>query len=489
MAFPCRCLNHRPGARIPTRPSFAPIIVGEGGRVTVAPLQKSAPSETSFVADVAAQVVAWHNRHPLARRIARKDVQSIGIVTLPFARPAQPAWDAARPKRGLLALMFPKRVDRRPWPAFSEDALPDIGAARLAQFALKLGWIERPGPAGLPERALQVDRDRLDQPPGRRATDEPPERLDRFLVTAAIDLGPTRPRLVLGRGGRRMPVLGQRLWSLPRIAALGGAVLMAVVVGVAGLWVAATGRRSADAARGGAVPASAAAASSSAAAGPTRPLAAPAASAAASWPARPASAAPMPSAPAPVPAPAASAPAPAHTPAPAPVPGTAAASAATPVASTAPDTAAPPGSSAVAAPPPSITQRASAPLVPSLRPDLAASARAEAARHPGLPQRTPPSTATGAQPPADGASAARAPARFYALVSRPLRNEAEADALLKRLRAETQRIAHPTAIETGLQRTPEGWRVTWWPFTHPRQAENARAALAARRVDLDLVEF
>lgn len=123
--------------------------------------------------------------------------------------------------------------------------------------------------------------------------------------------------------------------------------------------------------------------------------------------------------------------------------------------------------------------------MPSLRPDLAASARAEAARHPGLPPRPAPS----AQPSGEGASAARTTARFYALVSRPMRSEAEADALLKRLRAETQRIAHPTAIETGLQRTPDGWRVTWWPFTHPRQAENARAALAARRVDLEMVEF
>jgi hypothetical protein len=126
--------------------------------------------------------------------------------------------------------------------------------------------------------------------------------------------------------------------------------------------------------------------------------------------------------------------------------------------------------------------------VPSLRPDLAASARAEAGLHPGLPQRPASTPATGASPSA-GDSAARAPAPFYALVSRPLRSETEADALLKRLRAETQRIGHPTAIETGLQRTPDGWRVTWWPFTHPRQAENARAAMAARRVDLEPVEF
>jgi hypothetical protein len=139
-----------------------------------------------------------------------------------------------------------------------------------------------------------------------------------------------------------------------------------------------------------------------------------------------------------------------------------------------------------------LTQRASAPLSPSLRPDLAASARAEAARHPDLPLRLPDVGASAARTAPlsrEAASAARGSARFYALVSRPLRSQAEAEALLGRLRAETNRIAHPTAIETGLQRTPEGWRVTWWPFTHPRQAENARAALAARRVDLDLVEF
>jgi hypothetical protein len=459
-------------------------------------LQKSAPPETSFVADVAAQVVAWHNRHPLARRITRKDVQGIGIITLPFARPAQPAWNAVTPKRGLLALMFPKKVDRRPWPAFSEDALPDIGIPRLVQFALRRGWIERPGPVELPERALLVDRDLLETPAGRPAADAPPERLDRFLVTAAIDLGPTRPRLVLGRGNR-MPVLGQRLWSLPRIAGLGGALLLSMVVGVAGLWVAATGRSGAEAARAHAARQGASAASAAPAA---RSMAAAPASAVASTPAQPAApAAPVPSAPAVT----ASASVPTQPVVPAastPAAPSLAASAAT-AAATASTTPPLPVASATAPPPRPVIERASAPLVPSLRPDLAASARAEAARHPGLPQRaapanapgtasgTLPGTAPGAAPPAEGATAARAPARFYALVSRPMRSEAEADALLKRLRAETQRIAHPTAIETGLQRTPEGWRVTWWPFTHPRQAENARAALAARRVELEMVEF
>ena len=468
------------------------------------------------MADVAAQVVAWHNRHPLARRITRKDVQGIGIIALPFSRPAQPAWNAVRPKRGLLALMFPKKVDRRPWPAFSEDALPDIGVARLVTFALRHGWIERPGAADLPERALQVDQALLETPPGRPAADAPPERLDRFLATAAIDLGPTRPRLVLGRGNR-MPVLGQRLWSLPRIAGLGGALLLSMVVGVAGLWVAATGRHGDEAARAPAAKQGAAAASASAAPVTAQPASRPGAAAtaastaaAASAPAHPgpatAASAPASAATAPASSPAPAASAAAHAPhaasaaalptgqpntqattPPASPPAAAPTSAATAAAPTASSPAAPdasPAASPAGPPPLPLTQRASAPLVPSLRPDLAASARAEAARHPGLPPRPAPSAQPG-----EGASAARVPARFYALVSRPMHSQAEAEALLKRLRAETERIAHPTAIETGLQRTPEGWRVTWWPFTHPRQAENARAALAARRVELEMVEF
>ncbi|MDO9283260.1 MAG: hypothetical protein Q7U26_00105, partial [Aquabacterium sp.] len=35
--------------------------------------------------EVLARVVAWHNRHPLARRINASQVHSIGEVLLPFA--------------------------------------------------------------------------------------------------------------------------------------------------------------------------------------------------------------------------------------------------------------------------------------------------------------------------------------------------------------------------------------------------------------------
>lgn len=456
----------------------------------------------SFLADVATQVVAWHNRHPLARRITRKDVQGIGLVELPFARDGLPAWDAPQPKRGLLSLMFAPRQRRRSWPAFSEDVVPEIGLKRLAAFAHRHGYEDRPGPPGLPERAVAFDRDLLDPP---KPAAQPPERVSRFLVTAAIDIGPQRPRLMLGRG-RRPAVLGQRLWSLPRLAALGGGLLVAMLASVALLWLKAMPlRSSAPAGAAASAPAPAAAskpapkpvASPSSAPAPASAAPAVAVAAPPGVASTPASAvvmqAPRPSVPeAPHRLPPASS---------APATRTGSASAASrPATSPAMPASAmmpPLPASAVSTVPPIETQRASAPLVPRLRPDLAASARAEA---PGGPLRPPPGQGPAAErapgtpgvtpPRAIGAAptAAASATRFYALVTRPVRSKAEADALLRRLRAETDRIGHPTATQTGLLESRDGWRATWWPFTNPRQAENARVALQ-RRIELEVVDF
>ena len=46
--------------------------------------------------EVLMRVVAWHNRHPLARRITASQVHSIGEVLLPFAAP-MPAWAPPMP--------------------------------------------------------------------------------------------------------------------------------------------------------------------------------------------------------------------------------------------------------------------------------------------------------------------------------------------------------------------------------------------------------
>ncbi|MCB1998918.1 MAG: hypothetical protein KDG57_24080, partial [Rhodoferax sp.] len=55
--------------------------------------------DTLRTADLAARVVAWHNRHPLARRIVPAQVVGIGVVSLPFAlrEPASDGAAAAKP--------------------------------------------------------------------------------------------------------------------------------------------------------------------------------------------------------------------------------------------------------------------------------------------------------------------------------------------------------------------------------------------------------
>jgi hypothetical protein len=470
----------------------------------------------SFLGDVADRVVAWHNRHPLAQRIRRADVQSVGIVQLPFGREPEPAWHAEPVRRGIWQVLFPGRLRRRVWPAFSEDALPEIGVQPLQAFARRHGYLDRPGPTDLPIRVLQLDEALF----AAGAKSGASQREERFLVTAAVDAGMRRPRIVLGQG-RVPPVLGQRLWSMPRLAALGGGLLLAVVIGIAALWLRAMAPRTAEStpgapsasspaqvlppasapARGTAsavwtpasapppaaieppvappvapVPGSAAAVSA-----PTQPR--PVASAAA--PTRSAVTSAAPSASAPAPASAADARA-----GPAPARATAAATAASATGASAPiasaaasgPTAASAAESPLAFPLPEV-QFASQPLV-RLRPDLVPGRRKGAAS--GVPETTPGPAGTSRPPPTASRPAATA---FYALVSRPMRSRAEAQALLERLRSETQRINHPTATQTALVESTDGWRVTWWPFTHPRQAENARAAMASRRFALEVVAF
>lgn len=92
-------------------------------------------------------------------------------------------------------------------------------------------------------------------------------------------------------------------------------------------------------------------------------------------------------------------------------------------------------------------------------------------------------------PPNAPPRASAAQATHFALVSAPLRSRAEAEAILARLRVDLARIRHPVAIETTLQQTPQGWRVSWFPFASQRHAENARGALAAHRIQWDLVPF
>jgi len=115
-------------------------------------------------------------------------------------------------------------------------------------------------------------------------------------------------------------------------------------------------------------------------------------------------------------------------------------------------------------------------IAPTLRPRLADAARAEAAK------------AEAARAKAASAVRTERPAHF-ALVGAPMRSRADAEALLRRLRAETARIRHPSATETSVMESPQGWRVSWWPFTTRKAAENAQRALGGQRIALEVVDF
>lgn len=70
--------------------------------------------------EVVARVVAWHNRHPLARRIAAAQVNSVGVVALPFATTAE---RSTRPLRA--DLIAPREVVE---PSFAPPTLDEVVA-------------------------------------------------------------------------------------------------------------------------------------------------------------------------------------------------------------------------------------------------------------------------------------------------------------------------------------------------------------------------
>ncbi len=171
---------------------------------------------------VAARVVAWHNRHPLARRIVLAQVDSVAYVALPFiapvtSRPSAPTSDAMPPAVGMR-------------PAFDEDFIAPLKPGRVARWAARHGsCLPRP-PADAPLREVERDAGAA----GERTTPV-------YLLTAAIELGGRRVHVLVG-AGECAAVLGPRLPSRPRqlVAALAVLALPLVVLG-AGLLRAAPG--------------------------------------------------------------------------------------------------------------------------------------------------------------------------------------------------------------------------------------------------------
>ena len=241
---------------------------------------------------VADRVVAWHNRHPLARRIGAAQVHAIGYVALPFTGEAPPraapsATPTATPTAAQAAAQAIAAAAATPLPVLTEVAQAAAAetqnpaeGSRLRERALARAREQAADPPGaaaadtaaavlatLAPAALKRDfsenfidtlsarevarfalkhgrvlaRAPLDGPvrevraDGGMPDGRKPERRQRvpaqvYLLTAVIETDTRKSRVLLGDGSA---VLGQRIHSGPRIAAL-----LAVAAGVMGtpLW-------------------------------------------------------------------------------------------------------------------------------------------------------------------------------------------------------------------------------------------------------------
>ena len=425
-----------------------------------------APAAGPAVVDgeLAAQVAAWHNRHPLALRIRPAQVQGMGIVALPV-----------RAGSGAAA--------RRVKPAFTDDVFAPITARQAAAFAARQGVKERPDITPLREVAAA----------GADATAAQPI----YLRTAAIEASGRRVRVLVAAGdpGRsRLAVLGPRLWSLQRTvvaAALGGAggtALLAGVVATLWLWRAAPqapAPEPATAATAASAPATATAApapaTATAASAPTTDSAAAAtasAELAASGPEREQAVSSTAVAAAGLSAAAAgdASSAPAASVASRDLPASAAAAVAI----------APARAASVALP------AASAPAVAAvdakaaladIRPRLTDEQRAEARRiGRQIRERDAPQATAAAAPLVAGG-------RHFALVTRTTRGRPAAQLMQSLMASAAAGAALPGQARTEVMQVKEGFRAIWWPFASPADAEAARSALTAYGIKAELVEF
>lgn len=424
---------------------------------------------------LAEQIVDWHNRHPLARRITVDCVHTIGVVALPFVRASAQAGGLVEPvltdavsfdelvgappvsrwavwSQRLKAL--PRRLARRPrtqWRAFSEKFLPGLSPARIERFALAHGFTEPPAtPETRPWRVIVIDEALANAHGGWP--------FELYLMSAGVDAGPGHTRVLAGRGIPSQ-VIGRRLMD-PRRLGVAAALLAALGLG---LWL---GLRSPPPANTPASPPPAAAASAASAPGPL--------------PDRPAASAP----------PAATA--------------SEAASAAAPAASDADGEAA---SAPLVDIRPRLVQRADGKLPPPLlggkppedRPgDKAADAQAPAASAPvpvaakAMDKAADKPAAAAKTDPVDPrlARMAATPGQTAVALVGPPGTKAEAEALLAKMKAGLAGVhSNPDALQADVIQTPEGWRATVWPFPSREQAQLINATLVARGLKTKAVNF
>ncbi|MDZ7589377.1 MAG: hypothetical protein U5L05_01520 [Rubrivivax sp.] len=381
-----------------------------------------------------ARVVAWHNRHPLARRITAQQVRSLGFVALPFAvprtadaadaaatGPACPAGTSAAPSSAAAPVRQRGRSGAMN-AAFSEDFIAPMAPARVARWAARHAREAASAPMGAPMRQVAVDEGRVAFGHGV---------VVRYAMTAAVQAAGARSRLLIGPDARS-PVLGRRLWSRPRATFAGGGALAALAL------VVAMALKPAE---------------------PTALLAA----------------APVITAAAPV------------------VPAVPTLDEAPPGRHAPPD--AEPRLGRVELPPlvpqlvPPIDDAVRA-AARQARADLIPPQQAMARPEPappvalGLPAATLPDTPRSPTPTATAVP----PEAFWALTTRLLRTRAESMQLMQAVDALLREHA---GQDLKVEMLPSGddWRVVGWPFRHRADAERARAMLLARGLKVEVVDF
>jgi hypothetical protein len=465
--------------------------------------------------DLAERVVAWHNRHPLARRITRAQVASIGLVGFPFRAPAGSAAAAraarasaseATPQQGTLrqralaqaagsaeaaqdpaveearALPGPSPEGRRGWRrAFNEAMLAPTSLGTLTRWLLREGSEVRPGPADVPQRELDAG---IGGPRGAPAT-------WLWCWTAAVELGGLRVRLLASPFAPHA-VLGRRLLHPGRIGTLGVALML--LAGGGWWWQRGSGVASPAAAMVGAAPAPAASAAGSGAAGITnvaqRPAQRPSpmptpASAGAGTPVHPADEAPLAAAGAP--------PARAQ---PMRLPPTldestrraareASELARADLAERRRARARPP--TAASSPAPGVAAQAAG-AAPAAGQRNSSASLGTAATVPLRAPAAPPalSPALSVAPPAAAAAGSRS---TWAVTTRNLRTRFEGEQMLAALRDAARRTGQAGELKLEVISAGDDWRAVGWPFTSPAEAERLRAALAERGLKTQVVMF
>ncbi len=524
-------MDEQPGPNDNTVPSApasvtAPVTAADAAApATASPAAAPAsPWEGPAPDAVAWLLVNWHNKHPLARRIGVQDVHTVGAVALPFLAqplPKEPSLDASAAPAAPADEAPPAAPPKRRWPwqrkkataagprrAWSDVFIPGLKPDAIAAMALDHGFTSAPDE--LPLRRVEISNSELES---GGATQSGAWPMELVLLSAAIDAGPARTRVLVGR---RDQVLGKRALDPMRLGAVAAVALLLLALLTWWLWP--HGSKTTEEAAAASA-ASAASATSSPASGPSSAAsgaAALAASAAASAAASEVDAGES----AAVPGESASAAASAAV---TPLAGASSASGAASDAATtsAPASAASGATAASGAALPLPKPRSNGDR-PSLQSGVERMKEEQAKKQPQTGTTAAPAGKEGATPapttpPAatSKSRSAKAPdeaeqrlavddaglsqlinrsapgAKLVALVGLPQKTKPEAEAQLARMQemvGQTLRGGSQT-ITGAVFQTKEGWRAAVWPFGSREEAQLINATLLARGVRARAVDF